>query len=92
MSPADAGYVAATDDGVADPPYGATVPNRDDSGQGAGGAGVSPADPGATTGDPGTADPAARVEHAGDDRSELVEAVEDLVRDLLPEPDGCRPG
>lgn len=78
---------------MADPPYGATVPNRDDPGQGAGGAGVSPADPGATPGDPGTADPAAApAEHAGDDRSELVEAVEDLVRDLLPEPDGCRPG
>ncbi len=68
--------------------------NRDDSGQGAAGAGVSPTDPGAAPGDPGAADPdAAPTEHAGDDdRSELVEAVEDLVRDLLPEPGGCTPG
>lgn len=61
-------------------PYGARVPKRDDSGRDVAGAGASPADPGSP------------LDEAADDRSELVEAVEDLVSELLPEPDGCRQG
>ena len=79
--PADGeGYVPPTDDGGAAIPYGATVPTRDDSGRDEAGAGASPADPGSGP------------DEAVDDRRDLVEAVEDLVSELLPEHDGCRPG
>lgn len=61
----------------------------DDPGHGAAGAGVSPSDPGASGSDQrraagGVADAAG--DH--DDPDDVVQAVEDLVRDLLPEGDG----
>lgn len=65
-------YVAATDDTPGPPAYGAAVQQHDGPRQPAAGAGVSPPDPGS---------PAVRPEDDGD----LVDAVEDLVRELLPD-------
>lgn len=76
-------YVALTDDAAGDAPYGATVQKRDHDGPDPAGAGVSPPDPGAAPDGDGDGE---------DPRSELVEAVEDLVRDLLPESGGCTRG
>jgi len=59
------------------------VQPSDDPGGGAAGAGVSPTDPGA----PGDGDDDGAADAADDD---VVSAVEDLVRDLLPDGDASR--
>lgn len=74
----------ATDDAASRPAYGAPVQPTDDPGPGAG-AGVSPTDPGA----PGNGHDSPGEAGAVDD-DELVSAVEDLVRDLMPDGDAPR--
>ena len=66
--------------------------DRDDPGQVTAGAGVSPADPGGPLRDPAADAVNEPAEHDPADQDDLVSAVEDLVRELLPEEDRCAPG